>query len=200
MHPRFQLSGLGTSPSSLAQITCALALLISVASCGNPTLNQKVSGTLSLSSSSISGGMLASNNSCDGHDVSPELSWSAPPSGTKSFALLVIDRDTIFGSIVGDFVHWTIFNIPADERKLPAAMPTQGQLSDGSLQGETDFDKIGYGGPCPHGKSPHRYVFTLYALDTKLSLPAWSSAKQIMLAMDGHILAKGEITGSYRRH
>ena len=199
MHPRFQLSGLGTSPSSLAQVTCALALLISVASCGNPTLNQKVSATLQLSSSSVSGGMLASNNSCDGHDVSPELSWSAPPSGTKSFALLVIDRDTILGSIVGDFVHWTIFNIPADERKLPAAMPTQGQLSDGSLQGETDFDKIGYGGPCPHGKSPHRYVFTLYALDTKLSLPAGSSAKQIMLAMDGHILAKGEITGSYRR-
>src|SRR5579863_10470981 len=168
MRPRFQLSGLGTSPSSLAQITCALALLISVASCGNPILNQKVSATLPLSSSAISGGMLASINSCDGRDVSPELSWSAPPSGTKSFALLVIDRDTILGSIVGDFVHWTIFNIPADKRELPEAMPSQGQLSDGSLQGETDFDKIGYGGPCPHGKSPHRYVFTLYALDTKL--------------------------------
>lgn len=184
---------------SFMRLACALGLIIFTTSCGNPTLHQKISASLQISSSGITGGMIAAIYSCDGQDVSPELSWSAPPSGTKAFVLIVIDRDTILGSAVGDFVHWTVFNIPGDKRQLPEAMPSQGQLPDGSVQGKNDFDKLGYGGPCPHGKSPHRYAFSLYALDTNLSLSAGASEKQIMQAMDGHILAQGEITGAYRR-
>jgi Raf kinase inhibitor-like YbhB/YbcL family protein len=85
-----------------------------------------------------------------------------------------------------------LYNVPSSARSLSEAVPKLEQLPDGSRQEMTDFDKIGYGGPCPPGKSPHRYVFSLYAVDTKLPLPASTTRKQLEKALRGHVLARGE--------
>lgn len=120
------------------------------------------------------------------------MSWKAPPEGTQSLALIVIDKDSPPG---WNFDHWVLYDLPADKRELPEAVAKQEQLPDGSRQGRNGFEKIGYVGPCPPGHSPHRYVFTLYALDTKLNLPARASRKQVMNAAESHVLATGELIG-----
>jgi len=132
---------------------------------------------------------------CDGQDVSPPLEWGQPPPGTQAFALIVDDPDAPGGV----FTHWVIFNIPSDSRKLPEAIPTQTQLPDGALQGKNDFGRIGYGGPCPPPGRPHRYQFTLYALDQRLDLKAGVSKKQLLSAMQGHVLTQIQLTGIYQR-
>jgi Raf kinase inhibitor-like YbhB/YbcL family protein len=151
---------------------------------------------LELTSSRFRGGELIPKQfTCDGGDTSPELAWSAPPKGTQSFALIVIDPDAPLSS----FVHWVLYDLPAEKRELPEGLPQQKQLPDGSRQGRNDFDKIGYGGPCPPGKSAHRYVFRLYALDVRLNLPAGATRKQVERALKGHVLAGRELMGRYGR-
>ena len=135
------------------------------------------------------------NCPCNGKDISPALSWSSPPERTQSFALIVTDKDS---PLWFNFVHWVLYDLPADRRDLPEGIPKQGQLPDGSRQGLNGFDKIGYAGPCPPGHSPHHYVFDVYALNTTLNLPPGASKKQVVKAMNGHILARGELVGKYR--
>jgi Raf kinase inhibitor-like YbhB/YbcL family protein len=91
-----------------------------------------------------------------------------------------------------------LYDLPAEKRELPEGLPNQAQLPDGSRQGQNDFDKTGYGGPCPPGKSAHRYVFALYALDSRLNLPIGATRKQVEKAMKGHVLAYGELIGRYQ--
>jgi hypothetical protein len=131
---------------------------------------------------------------CDGQDISPPLSWSDPPPGTESFALICDDPD----APVGTWVHWVLFNIPADKRSLPESVPARAQLSDGSLHGRNSWRRRDYGGPCPPSGT-HRYVFKLYALDARLSLKAGATKKQLLKAMEGHILAQAELIGTYSR-
>ena len=133
--------------------------------------------------------------SCEGQDISPPLAWGEPPAGTNSFALIVDDPDAP-GRV---FTHWALFNLPADSRELPEAVPAQPQLSSGALQGKNDFGKTGYGGPCPPPGRPHRYQFTLYALDQLLDLKSGASKQQVLEAMQGHILGQGQLTGTYQR-
>ncbi len=154
---------------------------------GKPTMN--------LTSSSIQGGEMPKQSTCDGTNASPELSWSAPPAGTQSLALVAFDKDSLFGY---SFTHWVLYDLPADKRELPEGLPKQEQLPDGSRQGPNDFDKTGYVGPCPPGKSPHHYAFMVYALDLKLNLPAGAKRKQVEKAMKGHVLAHGELIGKYQ--
>jgi len=118
-----------------------------------------------------------------------------PPAETRSFVLIVDDPDAPGGV----FTHWVLFNLPVGSRELPEAVPTQAQLPNGSLQGKNDFGGIGYGGPCPPPGRPHRYQFALYALDQPLDLKAGASKKQVIGAMQGHILAQGQLTGTYQR-
>jgi Raf kinase inhibitor-like YbhB/YbcL family protein len=175
-----------------------MALLLSVGAqvgCHGSTAPGEGSPLLALTSSSIQGGEIPKKYACDGGDTSPDLKWSGAPADTQSFALIAIDLD----APVGEFVHWVIYNLPAAARELPEGLPAQEQLADGSRQGGNDFGRIGYGGPCPPGSSPHRYVFRLYALDTKLNLPAGATRSQVEEAMKGHILAHGELTGRYQR-
>lgn len=139
-------------------------------------------------------GMIPKKYTCDGEDISPPLSWSGVPEGTKSLALISDDPDAPMGT----WVHWVIYNIPPTEKGLQEAFPTDEKLSNGTLQGITDFKRIGYGGPCPPS-GVHRYFFKLYALDTKLSLDAAVTKKQLLDAMQGHILAQGELMGKYKR-
>ena len=133
--------------------------------------------------------------SCQGQDVSPPLAWGQPPEGTQSLALIMDDPDAPSGV----FTHWVIFNIPSDSCEVPEAVPTQAQLPSGALQGKNDFGRIGYGGPCPPPGRPHRYRFTLYTLDCSLDLKAGASKKQVLDAMQGHILGQGQLTGTYQR-
>ncbi len=151
--------------------------------------------TLALTSTSFRGGEIPTQFTCDGADTSPELAWAAPPAGTQSIALIVVDRDAPLGS----FVHWVLYDLPADKRELTEGLPKQAQLPDGSRQGLNDFDKTGYGGPCPPGKSGHRYVFALYAIDSRLNLPVGSTRREVENALKGHILAHGELIARYQR-
>ena len=148
-----------------------------------------------LSSAFQEGSEIPARYTCEGQDVSPALTWEEPPAETQSFALIMDDPDAPGGV----FTHWVLFNLPADSRGLSEAVPTQPQLPDGSLQGKNDFGRSGYGGPCPPPGRPHRYQFTLYALDQTLDLKAGASKKQVIDAMRGHILAQGRLTGTYRR-
>jgi Raf kinase inhibitor-like YbhB/YbcL family protein len=170
-------------------------LFSGLAGCHRPVTLGEGQPTLELTSSSFSGGDIPRKCTCDGADASPALAWAAPPAGTQSFALIVIDRDAPLGT----FVHWILYELPADKRELPEGLPKQEQLADGSRQGQNDFDKAGYGGPCPPGSSAHRYVFALYALDSKLNLPAGATRKQVENRLRGHILAHGELTRRYQR-
>jgi Raf kinase inhibitor-like YbhB/YbcL family protein len=152
--------------------------------------------TLKLTSSAFEpGATIPKKFTCDGPDVSPALNWSDPPAGTQSFALIADDPD----APVGTWVHWVLYDLPADARSLAENVPKQEQLPSGARQGRNDFRKIGYGGPCPPPGKPHRYFFKLYALDAKLNLKAGAAKAEVEKAMQEHILAQGELMGRYGR-
>ncbi len=153
---------------------------------------------LQLKSSSFTEGGTIPNQfaSCkEAENDSPELSWQSPPANTKSFALIVIDPD----APIGNFTHWVLYDLPPDMRELPQAIRKQEVLPNGSVQGLNDFGEVGYDGPCPPTHSFHRYIFDLYALDTKLNLPTGSIKRQVLDAVNNHILAHGQLTGRYQR-
>ena len=131
---------------------------------------------------------------CDGDDISPQIGWQEPPAGTQSLVLIVDDLNAPGGV----FTHWVVYNMPPTRLELPEAVPTDSRLEDGTLQGRNDFNKIGYRGPCPPSGT-HRYRFMVLALDTMLSLEAEASKKQVMEAMEGHILGRGIITAIYEK-
>ncbi|HXX45644.1 MAG TPA: YbhB/YbcL family Raf kinase inhibitor-like protein [Candidatus Acidoferrales bacterium] len=131
---------------------------------------------------------------CDGPDVSPALAWSDPPSGTKSLAIIVDDPD----APAGTWVHWVLYDLPADTRKLPEGVEKDRELKNGALQGRNDFGKIGYNGPCPPRGSEHRYFFKLYALDSKTGLKAGATKSDLERAISRHVLAQAQFIGTYR--
>ncbi len=137
---------------------------------------------------------------CTGNNVSPALNWSGAPKGTKSFALSVYDPDAPTGS---GFWHWVVFNIPADVTSLPkgAGDPKSDAAPKGAVQSRTDFGTPGYGGPCPpKGDKPHRYQFTIFALDTdKLDTDENSSPAFVGFNVHFHTLAKATLTGRWGR-
>lgn len=131
---------------------------------------------------------------CDGQDISPPLEWTDPPPGTQSFALIMDDPD----APVGVWDHWVLFNIPPETRSLPEGVPPDPDLAQGGRHGRNSWKRLGYGGPCPPGGT-HRYFFRLYALDTVLNLSSGATKKDVLRAMEGHILAQAELMGTYRR-
>jgi Raf kinase inhibitor-like YbhB/YbcL family protein len=141
------------------------------------------------------GSQIPAKYTCSGANISPQLAWSAPPARTASLALIVTDPDAPRGT----WVHWVLYDLPAETRALPEGLPALGQLPDGALQGRNDFGEIGYGGPCPPPGAPHHYIFTLYALDAKLNLPVGEKRAQVEAAMQGHILANGKLIGIFQR-
>lgn len=141
------------------------------------------------------GDAIPAEYTCGGKNISPPLSWNGVPNGTKSIALIMDDPDVPHGTSV----HWLLFNIPAETKKLPRAVPGNKTLPDGSRHGITYLGRTEYNGPCPPPGKPHRYYFKVYALDTKLDLPAGATKAEVERAMEGHILAKGELMGKYGR-
>ena len=146
------------------------------------------------SSSFKEGEIIPSKFSCDGEDISPQLSWTDPPENTKCFALISDDPD----APSGDWVHWVIYNIPSTEAGLAENIPKNKTLDNGTKQGMSDFRKIGYGGPCPPGGT-HRYFFKLYALDIMLDKDAGLTKKELLKAIEGHILSEAQLMGKYKR-
>ncbi len=142
-----------------------------------------------ISSDFSAGSAIPSAHTCDGGNVSPALSWSGAPEATISYALIVDDPDAPGGT----FVHWVLGGIPATTQELPRGLAT---LPEGAFNGKNDTGETGYFGPCPpSGK--HRYYFRLYALDKQLQGMNQPTKKQLLNAMDGHVLAIGTLMGTY---
>jgi Raf kinase inhibitor-like YbhB/YbcL family protein len=177
----------------LIWIGAALALL---AACGRTTPGQPAQAggdtvNFAFSSTAFADGQaIPANYTCDGANASPPLRWDGPPQA-QSFALIVDDPDAPGGI----FTHWVLYDILGAQRELPEGAPGTG------TPGMNDFSKAGYGGPCPpRGNGPHRYIFTLYALDIpSLKLPAGRPRQEIERAMQGHVLAQAKLMGRYER-
>lgn len=147
--------------------------------------------TLSLSSKAFAPGQsIPSKYSCVGRNISPDLAWTGAPDATQSFALIVDDPDASMGT----WVHWVAFNIPTTTAGIPEAV----QFNDGSVTGKNSSGHLSYDGPCPPSGT-HRYFFKLYALDTMLTLSAGANKDQLLKAMEGHILAQGELMGTFSK-
>jgi Raf kinase inhibitor-like YbhB/YbcL family protein len=129
---------------------------------------------------------------CDGKDISPQLSWDGAPDKTQSYALIFSDLN----APKGNFYHWVIYNVPKSVTTLPQAMD---KAPSGSLLGKNSWEKEKYNGPCPPKGDSHTYVFRLYALDTKLTLPKGADATTVLQAMDKHILGKVDLSAVYSR-
>jgi hypothetical protein len=172
-----------------------LVLVFVLASCAAPAAEvEEVPMTLAITSTAFSQGQpIPGDYSCDGKGQSPPVAWSGAPGGTKSFALIMDDPDAPMGT----FVHWVIYDIAASSSGLPEAMPKEAKLADGSLQGPGTMGRAGYSPPCPPGGT-HRYFFKLYALDIAIDA-AGLGKDQLLTAMEGHILAQGELMGTYTR-
>ncbi|MGD0411289.1 MAG: YbhB/YbcL family Raf kinase inhibitor-like protein [Verrucomicrobiota bacterium] len=131
----------------------------------------------------------------DDQDLSPALQWSGAPPATKSLALICDDPDAPMGT----WVHWVIYDLPPGAAGLSEGAPKSPELAGGAKQGVNDFKRIGYGGPAPPPGKAHRYFFKLYALDTKPGLKPGLTKQDLLQAMDGHVLAEGQLVGTYQR-
>jgi Raf kinase inhibitor-like YbhB/YbcL family protein len=132
---------------------------------------------------------------CDGKNISPPLSWGNVPQDAQSLALIVDDPD----APAGTWVHWVVFNMPPTLSSLSEGASSPGSQDTFGTPGTSSFRKSGYGGPCPPKGKPHRYFFKLYALDVKLELKSGASKADVEKAMQGHILAQGQLMGTYGR-
>jgi Raf kinase inhibitor-like YbhB/YbcL family protein len=141
------------------------------------------------------GGDIPKKFTCDGADVSPELAWIEPPSGTRSFALIADDPD----APAGTWTHWVLYDVPALTTGLAEGVNKIDELPGGERQGRNDFRKIGYNGPCPPPGKPHRYFFKLYALKDKLDLKPGASRQEVEQALTNLVLGQAEWMGKYRR-
>jgi Raf kinase inhibitor-like YbhB/YbcL family protein len=176
--------------------------------------------TISLRSPAFSeGGMIPKEYTCDGPDRSPPLEWSGVPDSARSLALICDDPDAPMGT----WSHWVVFDLPPQVKALEEGIPAEptgavalnqgtepavagngvGRLALGpdppkARQGQNDFGKIGYGGPCPPSGT-HRYFFRLYALDAQLGLSSSATRSDVLKAIQGHIVAEGRLIGKYAR-
>ena len=142
------------------------------------------------------GGAIPVQHTCDGADVSPPLEWTGAPPGTVAFALIADDPD----APAGTWVHWVLYDVPVKgglpENVSNVEVPKE---LGGAVQGRNDFRRLGYGGPCPPPGPAHRYLFKLYALDTKLGLKPGASKADVERAIGGHVLATAQLLGTYGR-
>lgn len=140
------------------------------------------------------GEFIPAKYTCDGENISPPLRWENVPVNAKSIVLISDDPD----APAGIWVHWVVFNIPAQVKELQENVPAKKILDNGAKQGLNNFRKIGYGGPCPPSGT-HRYFFKIYALDTELQLNPGATKTQVLKAMENHVLGQGQLMGKYKR-
>jgi Raf kinase inhibitor-like YbhB/YbcL family protein len=130
---------------------------------------------------------------CQGINISPPLEWTPTPHA-KTIAIIANDPD----APAGEWTHWLVYNLPAATMGLIENMPAEEKVAGGGMQGKNDFGKTAYGGPCPP-KGTHRYFFKVYALDTELALEPGDTKEQLLKAMEGHILAQGQLMGTFAK-
>ncbi len=188
---------------AMAALAAAAVTSFALLACGgggseSPTVlpqDMAAAAELTVHSSSFQAGSdIPVEHTCDGNDASPQLAWSPPPPGTRSIVIIVDDPD----APRGPFIHWTLYNLPGDLRSLDAGVRANTNL-DGGIQGENDFGRIGYGGPCPPAGPAHEYRFWVYALAETLSLEPRSKGGQVIAAMRGRVIAVGNLSGTYTR-
>lgn len=196
--------------------TAMSLLLVFVCGCGNdktdsnePRKSEKTDPEIVMkleSSGFEDAGKIKAKFTEDGQDVSPPLTWSKVPAGTKSFALVCDDPDAPSPRrpAATPWVHWVIFNIPADQTRLNEGVSRRPEPAEvpGAKQGVNSWpsDNLGYRGPAPPpGSGQHRYFFKLYALDTLLDLDAGATKNQLLESMSGHVLGEGQMIGTYER-
>ena len=177
-------------------LVCAALIIGGLSGCRQASVADRVPMSLTLSTISFQpGGNIPEQFTCHGANLSPSLSWGSLPADTKSVALVVTDPDSLFGS----YVHWILYNLSPQLSHLAEGVPRSEVLPNGAKQGLNTGNEIGYAGPCPPGESVHRYLFTIYALDTMLNPPSPVNEKQLTNAMEGHVLAAGQLMGRYHR-
>jgi Raf kinase inhibitor-like YbhB/YbcL family protein len=133
-------------------------------------------------------------HTCKGEDVPPPLKWDEVPKGTVSFALILEDPDAPGGV----FLHWIVYDLPADCRELDGVIPVEKHLKNGAIQGKNDFGKTGYGGPCPPKGETHRYFFRLFALKKKLPPESINRRENFYKAIKNITLGKAEYMGTFK--
>jgi Raf kinase inhibitor-like YbhB/YbcL family protein len=131
----------------------------------------------------------------DGADVSPALTWLAPPAGTKAFAVIMDDPDAPMGL----WTHWTLYDLPATVTSLPENLPKAPTLPNGARQGRNTWGRLGYNGPAPTPGRPHRYIFKVLALSEFLDLAAGATREELDRALKGRILAEGSFMARFGR-
>jgi Raf kinase inhibitor-like YbhB/YbcL family protein len=182
-----------------------LAAVPGLMSCGDerksaPEATPAATATMRLLSRSfVEGATIPKVHTCDGADTSPPLNWPGVPETARSLALIVEDPDAPGGT----FTHWVLFNLPPDLKELGEAIAADREVSIApagakARQGTNDFDKVGYGGPCPPSGT-HRYYFILYALDNRPDLEPGATRLELLQAIKGHIIAEGRLMGRYSR-
>jgi Raf kinase inhibitor-like YbhB/YbcL family protein len=178
----------------------ALALSLLAAATGGAQPRLRLTGTDVHAGAKIANAHVFNGMDCTGNNLSPALQWQGAPAGTKSYAVTVYDPDAPTGS---GWWHWVVYNIPGNVTRLAAGAgdPGKNLLPAGASQGNTDFGAPGYGGPCPpKGDKPHRYIFSVYALNTdRLDLPAGATAAYVGFNIHAHQLAKATLTALYGR-
>jgi hypothetical protein len=142
---------------------------------------------------------IPARHTCDGEDLSPPLAWKNVPAGVRAFALFMEDPD----APAGTWIHWVLYDLPGTAKGLPEGVRGDAPLPGGGKQGASwgvrTFERAGYSGPCPPPGKPHRYVFTLWALDSTLKLPPKATRAEVAKAMRGHVLARAELVGTCAR-
>ncbi len=182
--------------SAILALALATLALLGCAKAPQPAAMQKEDkmGFKLTSTAFKEGQPIPRQHTCDGVDVSPALEWSGAPPSAKTFALICDDPDAPSGT----WVHWVLYNLPGDRIGLVENVPATEKVPGDGLQGTNDFQKIGYGGPCPPSGT-HHYFFKLYALDAELSLKSGVTKAELLKAMEGHIVAQTQLMGTYRR-
>jgi len=137
---------------------------------------------------------IPSRHSVNAENISPALQWSGVPAAAKSLALICDDPDAPMGT----WVHWVIYDISPSTPGLPEGVAKSPELPDGARQGANDFGRIGFDGPGPPPGKPHRYFFKLYALDAKIDPKPGATKKDLVKIMEGHVLAEGQLMGTYQ--
>lgn len=182
-----------TEPSATATPTGTPATQPTPATSATPTPTE--AAVFELSSSVFAPGeAIHSRYSCDGDNISPPLLWAHAPEGTQSYALIMDDPDAPGGT----WIHWVLFNIPAEVDSLKEDITHEYVLTNSSRQGVNSWGSLGYGGPCPPDGT-HRYIFRLYAVDMLLDLDPGATKQELLEAVEGHVLADAELVGTYTR-
>jgi Raf kinase inhibitor-like YbhB/YbcL family protein len=173
-----------------------LCLVLGLAAASSNAADKAGKDRMQLTSTAFTeGAAIPAKHSCDAKNVSPPLKWSGMPAGAKSLALIVDDPDAPSGT----WVHWVLYDLPAAASELPEDMAKSQYVTGGAKQGLNDFRHLGYGGPCPPPGKPHRYFFKLYALDAVLDLKPGLTKRDLEKAMEGHILDRAQLLGTYQR-